>query len=187
MTKTQQTSPLVESSIISGVYTVPLRGHADDRGRFTEVFRKEWFHWVNFDRLQSNHSESRANVLRGLHYHLRQIDYWHVTSGMIRVGLADLRPSSPTYRAVTTLDIGENNRHGLFIPEGVAHGFVALTDVSLIYYVNQYYDGGSDENGVAWNDPDLNVQWGVDQPLLSPRDANNPLLKDIPAHKLPQG
>lgn len=182
---TTASSPIQESTVIAGLYTVPMRPHADDRGRFSEIFRKAWFPWINFEKLQSNHSESAAQVLRGLHYHLRQIDYWYVTRGSIRVGLADLRPSSPTYRAVTTIEMSDQAQLGLFIPEGVAHGFVALTDVSLIYYVNQYYDGGSDENGVLWNDPDLNVGWGVDNPVLSPRDATNPLLRDIAPEKLP--
>ena len=89
------------------------------------------------------------------------------------------------YEGNPVLDIGETNTIGLFIPCGVAHGFYALTDATLMYVVNQYYDGGADENGVAWNDPELGVAWGVDSPILSPRDQHNPLLKDIPADKKP--
>jgi dTDP-4-dehydrorhamnose 3,5-epimerase len=181
----QALMPIQESGVIQGIFTVPIRAHADERGRFREIFRKEWFPWIDFTCLQSNLSESKTNVLRGLHYHLHQIDYWFVTKGMIRVGLADLRPNSPTYRATQTIDIGEDNGIGLFIPIGVAHGFVALTDAALIYYVNQYYNGGRDENGIAWNDPDLNVAWGISDPILSGRDMENPLLRDIPKEKLP--
>jgi len=172
--------------LINGVMLVMVRAFSDDRGRFREAFRREWFPSADFTQLQSNHSESKAGVLRGLHYHLRQVDYWYVPTGTIRVGLADLRPSSPSYRQTATLDVGESASLGVFIPEGVAHGFYALTDASMIYYVNQYYDGGSDENGVIWDDPDLGVVWNVTAPpILSPRDETNLRWRDIAAEKLP--
>lgn len=170
---------------IAGVYVVTLTALGDARGRFMETFRREWFPWVNWDRLQTNRSESAAGVLRGLHYHHRQIDYWHVISGQIRVGLADLRSTSPTFRQSHALDLSADTYLGLFIPEGVAHGFVALTDALLSYTVNNYYDG-SDELGVRWNDPVLNVPWGVTDPVLSQRDQTNPLLADIRPEHLPK-
>lgn len=182
---TTNSSPAQQSTVIDGVYTVSLRAFSDERGRFMETFRREWFPQVSWDKMQSNRSDSAANVLRGLHYHYHQVDYWQVTRGMIRVGLADLRPNSPTFRATQVLEIGDDNLMGVFIPTGVAHGFLALTDTTLIYIVNQYYDGGRDEHGVAWNDPDLNVTWGADAPHLSERDKNNPLLRDIPTDQLP--
>jgi dTDP-4-dehydrorhamnose 3,5-epimerase len=74
----------------------------------------------------------------------------------------------------------------VFVPIGVAHGFFALTDATLMYMVNNYYDGGKDELGVAWNDPQIKLDWGVNAPLLSPRDAQNRLLKDIPLAELPE-
>jgi dTDP-4-dehydrorhamnose 3,5-epimerase len=80
--------------------------------------------------------------------------------------------------------MGQEDMLGLFIPIGVAHGFVALSEATLLYYVDNYYDG-ADEYGVAWNDPDLNLDWSVDSPTISPRDANNPRLRDIPPDKLP--
>jgi dTDP-4-dehydrorhamnose 3,5-epimerase len=177
-------NPVAPLTAITGVYVVTLRAYEDARGRFMETFRREWFPGVNWDRMQTNRSDSRAGVLRGLHYHHRQIDYWIVMQGTIRVGLADLRPSSPTFGAATTLDMGEANMVGLFIPSGVAHGFVALTDATLTYIVNNYYDG-ADEHGVAWDDPDLALAWGVNAPLLSPRDQANPRLRDIPTERLP--
>jgi dTDP-4-dehydrorhamnose 3,5-epimerase len=136
--------------------------------------------------MQSNRSDSKANVLRGLHFHFHQIDYWYVPDGTIRVGMVDLRPSSPTYMATLTMEIGEASNTGVFVPVGVAHGFVALTDATLTYLVNNYYDGGQDERGVAWNDPDINLDWGIENPLLSPRDQQNRFLKDIPPDELPR-
>jgi dTDP-4-dehydrorhamnose 3,5-epimerase len=173
------------STGIRGVDTVPLKVFGDERGRFMEFFRREWFPEVNWDRLQSNRSDSQAGVLRGLHYHQHQIDYWYVMRGTIRVGMVDLRRSSPTYLATETMEIGDNNNTGVFIPVGVAHGFYALTDCTLMYIVNNYYDGGGDEYGVAWNDPDIDLDWGVKRPILSPRDEKNRRLKSIPTQDLP--
>ena len=170
---------------IAGVYTVAIRSFGDERGRFMETFRREWFPGVSWDKMQSNRSDSQAGVLRGLHFHQQQVDYWYVPEGRIRAGLVDLRPSSPTYMQAATLDMGGENNLGLFIPIGVAHGFLALTDCTLIYIVNNYYDGGKDEFGVAWNDPDLNLNWGTDSPILSGRDLQNPRLHDIPPELRP--
>ncbi|MFQ5578447.1 MAG: dTDP-4-dehydrorhamnose 3,5-epimerase family protein [Anaerolineae bacterium] len=174
-----------ESPRIKDVLLVALKPFADDRGRFIETFRKAWFPQRSWDIIQTNRSDSKAGVLRGLHYHHHQVDYWYVPRGVIRVGLCDLRPSSPTYLAHHMIEIGDDNQTGIFIPTGVAHGFVALTDATLTYLVDNYYDG-SDEHGVAWNDPTLNLPWGVKEPVLSPRDLENPFLADIPPGSLPR-
>ena len=179
-------SPAKPFAAIQGVQTVQLQPFGDDRGRFMETFRKEWFPQANWDRLQSNRSDSAAGVLRGLHYHFKQVDYWLAMRGRIRVGLVDLRRSSPTYLAAASLDMGEEALLGLFIPEGVAHGFAALTDCTLMYIVNNYYDGGADEYGIAWNDPQADIDWGIATPALSQRDQNNPLIADIPPAAQPK-
>lgn len=174
-----------ESKLIKDVQIVTLKAFADDRGRFIETFRKAWFPQRTWERIQTNRSDSKAGVLRGLHFHHHQVDYWYVPRGTIRVGLCDLRPSSPTFMATQTLEIGDDNQVGVFIPVGVAHGFFALTDATLTYLVDNYYDG-DDEHGVAWNDPDLGVAWGAENPLLSPRDAQNPRWGNIPTEKRPK-
>lgn len=177
---------IAESTQISGVFIVKLQAFGDDRGRFLETFRTEWFPQREWAIIQSNRSDSKAGVLRGLHYHHHQVDYWYVTKGAIRVGMVDLRPSSATYMATQTIELSAENDTGLFVPIGVAHGFVALTDATLTYIVDNYYNGGRDENGVAWNDPDINLNWGITEPLLSPRDIKNAFLRDIPAENLPK-
>ena len=179
-------SPAQPFAAIQGVMTVPLQAFGDERGRFMETFRKEWFPGVNWDRLQSNRSDSSAGVLRGLHYHFKQVDYWCVTRGRIRVGLVDLRRSSATYLRSAAIDLGGDVLLGLFIPEGVAHGFAAHSDCTLIYVVNNYYDGGADEFGIAWNDPQANIDWGISAPALSNRDRDNPLIADIPPKNQPR-
>lgn len=177
---------LTESSFIHGVINVQLQPYGDERGRFTEFFRKEWFPQRDWIHVQSNRSDSRAAVLRGLHYHFNQVDYWYVVSGRLRVGLADLRRSSPTFRCTETIDLDAGEPHGLFIPVGVAHGFLALTDVTLVYVVDNYYDG-ADEHGLAWNDPEIAVPWRPDSPpTLSGRDQANPSFRSIPLNSLPE-
>lgn len=175
---------IIASAAIHGVKFTRLRAFGDARGRFMETFRKEWFPERDWEIIQTNRSDSIAGVLRGLHYHFKQVDYWYVPKGRVRVGLADLRQGSPTQGASEVVEIGDDNQMGIFVPTGVAHGFYALTNVTLTYLVDNYYDG-ADEMGVAWNDPTLAVPWGVTAPLLSARDETNPAYGDIPAEKMP--
>ncbi|MGB7340723.1 MAG: dTDP-4-dehydrorhamnose 3,5-epimerase [Phototrophicaceae bacterium] len=176
-----------ESELIADVKIVTLGEFEDERGAFSEIFRREWFPEVSWDKLQSNRSKSKTNVLRGLHYHFNQVDYWHVPQGIIRAALLDLRPNSPTFKQTQTINMGGDNNIGLFIPIGVAHGFYAVTDCTLIYYVNNYYDN-SDEFGVQWDDPDFAIDWGNqdDIPLISERDQANPSFANIPSDIMPK-
>jgi len=175
---------ITDSQLIDGVQFAVLRAFGDDRGSFLETFRKEWFPQRNWARVQSNVSYSKVGVLRGLHYHFHQVDYWFCVNGTVQVALADLRPGSPSFRQTETLEIGENNHTGVFIPVGVAHGFLAMTDAVLTYNVDNYYDN-TDEHGVAWNDPELAVDWKQSDPHLSDRDRGNPFLADLPVDLLP--
>ena len=170
---------------INGAQIAQLRAFEDERGRFMETFRKEWFPQRSWEKVQCNRSESKAGVLRGLHYHHHQIDYWHVTKGRLRAALVDIRRDSPTYLNSFVVEMGKRNEIGLYIPVGVAHGFFAITDVMLIYTVDNYFNGGLDERGVAWNDPAFKLDWGTDSPILSERDKNNRLLGNIPEKELP--
>ena len=178
-------SEIRESTRIKDVQIATLKPFADERGRFLETFRKEWFPQRSWNIVQNNRSDSKAKVLRGLHYHFHQVDYWYVAAGKVRAGLCDIRPDSPTFGVAETVEMGEENQVGLFIPVGVAHGFITLTDATLIYIVDNYYNG-ADEFGVAWDDPDVAIPWGVTQPIVSGRDQANPRLKDISAENLPK-
>ncbi len=176
---------IIASAHILDVRTVNFRIFADPRGQFMETFRKEWFPDRTWEVIQSNRSHSIAGVFRGLHYHHHQVDYWQLLEGQIRVALADLRPSSPTYQAIEIIDIDATTPIGLFIPIGVAHGFYAQSAATLLYLVDNYYNG-DDELGIAWNDPTLAIPWGVGNPTLSERDHKNPRLADIPVQQLPR-
>jgi len=166
-----------ESGLIEGVVVVTPDVHGDDRGRFVETYRRSWFS-LGREMVQSNRVDRQAGTVVGLHYHLHQADYWYVTRGRARVGLHDLRVGSPTEGASLTLEIGEHDDRGVFIPPGVAHGFAALTDLTLTYLVDGYYNP-DDELGVAWDDADIGIDWGVGDPILSARDKGNPRRIDL--------
>ena len=155
---------------IEGVVIEPLERFEDERGTFTE-----WARFASFplQLKQANHSRSAAGVLRGLHYHRHQADLWYVVRGRAQVALADLRHPEQIRTHVFVMD-GDAPTFA-YIPPGIAHGFLALTDVDLIYLVSEEFDG-SDEHGIAWNDPQLAIPWENETPILSDRDkANEPL------------
>jgi dTDP-4-dehydrorhamnose 3,5-epimerase len=162
---------------IAGVQYFSLASHSDDRGVFTENYRREWLQGAQ-EMVQGNLSRSSRNVLRGLHFHRKQADYWCLIEGAAFVGLYDLRDGSPTqgHKAEISLAV-EGEYHGLYIPKGIAHGFYAETDLLLQYLVDQYFTG-EDEFGVAWDDPELGITWPARDPILSPRDRGNPALRD---------
>jgi len=172
-----------ESSVIAGVVVVAPELHGDERGRFVETYRRSWFP-AGSEMVQGNSSDKQAGAVVGLHYHLDQADYWYVPRGRARVVLHDLREGSPTEGGTLTLDIGDGDERGVFIPPGVAHGFAALTDLTLTYLVDRYYDP-EDELGVAWDDPAIGVDWGVAEPVLSARDRDNPARDDLPPGRRP--
>ncbi|HEX8099846.1 MAG TPA: dTDP-4-dehydrorhamnose 3,5-epimerase family protein [Actinomycetota bacterium] len=155
-----------------------LEPHADERGSVTEVFRRSW---LPMDReiLQANLSLSRPGVLRGLHFHREQSDYWCLLRGAAFVGLYDLRTRSPSEGVKAGVRLSsETASRGVYIPPGVAHGFYAETDLELVYFVDAYYSG-SDEFGVAWDDPRIGIDWPTQEPILSERDRSNPRLDEL--------
>jgi len=136
--------------------------------------------------IQANLSSSAAGVLRGLHYHRRQLDYWIVLSGRAFVALVDVRPVADGRgpAAVETRELAPDD--WVVIPTGVAHGFLALEPLELLYLVTNEYDG-DDELGFAWDDPAVGVPWPVvpgtpdGRPILSDRDQSNPTLAELVA------
>lgn len=176
---------LEESPVIAGVVVVTPDSHGDERGRFVETYRREWFPGGK-EMVQANRSDKQAGAVVGLRYHRRQADYWYVPRGRARVVLHDLRQGSPTEGATLTLEIGDHNEQGVYIPPGVAHGFAALTDLTITYLVDGYYNP-ADELGVAWDDPDIGAAWGVTDPVLSRRDQSNPRRAEIPPEMRPIG
>lgn len=168
---------VAEAPEIAGVYIVDPAIHGDERGFFVETYRREWFPQGR-EMIQGNRGDRQRGAIVGLHYHLHQADYWYVPFGTARVVLHDLRSSSPTDGATLEVDLGRrpdgsHDHRGIFIPPGVAHGFGALSDMTITYLVDGYYNP-ADELGVAWDDPDIGADWGIVEPTLSGRDRQNP-------------
>ena len=172
-----------ESSTIADVWLVQPEVHGDQRGLFIETYRREWFP-KGREMLQGNRANRQRGALVGLHYHLHQADYWYVPFGHARVVLHDLRAGGPTDGATVSLDLTGDNHTGVFIPPGVAHGFAAMTDLVITYLVDGYYNP-ADELGVAWDDPAVEADWGVADPILSARDQANPRRAELPDGRRP--
>ncbi len=171
-----------ESEVISGVFVVDPATFGDERGVFVETYRREWIP-NGREMIQGNRADRQAGCIVGLHYHLHQADYWYVPNGSARVVLHDLRDGSPTDGATLELDLGARSdgsfsHRGVLIPPGVAHGFASLSDMTITYLVDSYYNT-ADELGVAWDDPDIGADWGLADPILSDRDRKNPRRADI--------
>src|SRR4029453_8153730 len=177
---------VVESTEIPGVWLIRPEIHTDERGRFLETYRSSWLPFsaplvqVNRSeskatvllglpfpspRAQGNRTESKAKVLPGHHHHRRQADLWFVQQGKVTTVLVDTRIGSPTEGKHTTIQQGGGEELAVYIPEGVAHGFYAHDDVIMTYLVTGEYDG-TDELGIAWNDPDLGISWPEEEPVL---------------------
>jgi dTDP-4-dehydrorhamnose 3,5-epimerase len=171
------------SVMIDGVAVVDLEVHADARGSFVEFYRGSWLP-TDSAPLQGNVSRSIAGTLRAMHFHRLQWDYWFVLDGEAFVALVDLRSGSPTERAIRIEHLSGATPRGLFIPPGVAHGFLAETDLVLEYLVDRYFDG-ADELGIAWNDPALGIDWPVSDPILSDRDRHNSSLAEALTEPIP--
>ena len=176
-------------SALPGVRYGAVARHADARGSFRELWRADDVavvaHGGPF--VQANLSTSAARVLRGLHLHRRQLDYWVVSAGRAFVALADVRPllgGAAVSAPVETRELGPDD--WVVIPAGVAHGFLAIEPLELLYLVTNPYDG-SDELGFAWDDPAVGVPWPTitgspgGRPMLSERDTANPPLAELVA------
>jgi dTDP-4-dehydrorhamnose 3,5-epimerase len=154
-----------------------LEAHRDARGALTEAYRRTWVPGGREIR-QANVSWSAAGVLRGLHWHRRQADYWCILSGIALVSLVDLRPGSPTRGTAFQRRIDARTELlGIAIPPRIAHGFCAEADVTLLYLVDEHFTG-EDEFGLAWDDPDLALEWPIAEPRLSERDRSNRTLAE---------
>jgi len=179
---------ITESPAIAGVFHVRPQVHGDARGVFVETFRREWVPGAR-EMIQANRADRAAGSVVGLHYHLHQADYWYVPNGRARVVLHDLRVGSTTEGATECFDLGvgadgTTEHPCVFIPPGVAHGFASLTDMTITYLVDGYYNA-ADELGVAWDDPEIAGDWGVTDPVLSARDQANPKRVAIPERVRP--
>ena len=169
---------------LEGVYIVEPRVFGDKRGFFMESWSKRAFEAAGlfYDFVQDNHSSSDVKgTLRGIHFQKgekAQAKLVRCVRGAVLDVAVDLRPQSSTYKRWVAVELSEENKRQLLIPRGFGHGFVTLTDhVEFLYKADNPYAPEAD-GGIRWNDPELNVDWGVTDPVLSDKDKNAPFLKD---------
>ena len=158
--------------------------YKDQRGEFLEAYRERRFKELGLDTefVQDNISRSEKGVIRGLHYQLppaSQVKLVMVVHGKILDVAVDLRPHSETYGKHYSTVLSSENRYMLLIPTGFAHGFSVLTEDAAVYYkCNDYYNSEL-ERGIRWDDPELNIDWKVENPVLSKKDKHLPLLSEM--------
>ena len=173
---------------ISDVIIVEPKVFGDHRGFFMESWSKRAFEEAGlyYDFVQDNHSSSTVKgTLRGIHFQRgekAQAKLVRCCRGSVLDVAVDLRPQSPTYKQYVGVELSEENKKMLLIPRGFGHAFVTLTDeVEFLYKADNFYAPEAD-GGIRWNDPELNIDWGVDWgeggPILSAKDAYSPFLKD---------
>ena len=164
---------IIRAGRFSDVYLLTPSMYSDERGFFMESFRASWLENIapGVQFVQDNHSFSHAGVLRGLHYQLQQPQgkLVRVMRGRILDVVVDMRLSSPTFGQWEGFELSADNRHQLWIPPGYAHGFYTLEDADCLYRCTHYYHAAS-ERVLRWNDPQLAIQWPVEQPLVSAKD-----------------
>ncbi|MCL4132514.1 UNVERIFIED_CONTAM: hypothetical protein GTU68_017822, partial [Idotea baltica] len=163
---------------------------ADSRGCLSELFREEWITDAGIDVsfVQDNYSRSAENVVRGLHYQLRQpqAKLLTVTRGAILDVGVDLRKGSSTFAQWFSVELSEENGQILYLPVGFAHGFSVIKGPADVQYKCSDIYVPDDQFGLRWDDPKLNIDWGLSSPVVSERDAALPLLSDIAENSLPE-
>jgi dTDP-4-dehydrorhamnose 3,5-epimerase len=171
------------ATAIVGVRRASLGVHADSRGSFSEAWRETWMPELaprrdQITMRQANLSRSLPRVLRGMHVHERQCDLWIVIDGKPFIAIVDIRAVIKGEGPVQVETVTAVPGDAFFLPEGVAHGFYAPDETTLLYLVTNEYDG-RDEHGFAWNDPAIGIPWPDAAPIVSDRDAAAPPLADL--------
>ena len=179
----------IETSL-PGVCELRPKVFRDARGFFMETYHRAKFAELGITDtfVQDNHAASSQGTLRGLHYQLHrpQAKLCRVVEGEALDVAVDIRLGSPHFGKWTSVLLSAEDQNQIYVPAGFAHGFLALTKtVQFLYKCSDFYDP-ADEHGVLWNDPALNISWGIDAPLLSEKDSRYPKLADVPPAFLPR-
>ncbi len=181
----------IYKSKINGVLKIKYTKFKDKRGYFYEIYNKKKYQFskslTNF--VQSNISFSKKNVLRGLHFQYKnsQSQLVSIISGKIYDVVVDLRIRSKTFMKYDSFTLSENSNSQIFMPPGIAHGFVVLSENAIVNYeVNKSYDK-MNECGLIWNDKTLNIKWPIEKPIISKRDSKYKNFEDLlKENKLPK-
>ncbi len=168
---------------IEGLIEIYPKIFGDARGHFFESYRQDLFaqNGIPFQFVQDNQSFSTAGVLRGLHFQnppFAQGKLVRVITGKVIDIAVDIRPGSPTFGKYEKFVLDATLQNMVYIPEGFAHGFAALEDSVFAYKCTNNYNKAS-EGGIIWNDPDLNIDWGIESPNVSEKDLELPTFKNL--------
>ncbi|GAA0727108.1 dTDP-4-dehydrorhamnose 3,5-epimerase [Clostridium malenominatum] len=167
---------------LEDVYIIEPKVFGDERGWFMETYSKIKTPEIECEFVQDNHSYSKEKgTLRGIHFQngeYAQAKLVRCVKGSVLDVAVDLRKGSPTYKQWVAVELSADNKRQLFIPRGFGHGFLTLTDdVEFVYKADNYYNYERDRS-ILWCDPDINVDWNVENPIVSEKDGKAPLLKD---------
>ena len=174
-----------EKTILEGVVIIEPDVFSDDRGFFIETFQEERYQHIlgaDVHFVQDNLSSSQKGVLRGLHYQappFGQAKLVQVVKGRVLDVAVDIRFGSPTFGQFVMVELSGENHKQFFIPEGFAHGFIALENDTLFQYKCTNVYSKAHERGIIWNDKAIGIEWGIKHPLVSGKDNEHPLLKNI--------
>jgi len=179
----------VKETILPGVLIVEPDVFADERGFFLETWSTTRYEQAGIPGpfVQDNVSLSGKGILRGLHFQHPQSQgkLVQILSGEVVDVAVDVRAGSPTFGQWISEVLSGTNHRQMYIPPGLAHGYCVTSETALFSYKCTDFYNPATESGIIWNDPDLGIDWHVDEPLLSPKDAGYPRLKDISRDKLP--
>ena len=172
---------IFEKQDLDGIYIIKPELFKDERGYFFESFRQsEFYKKLNQNFVQENEAFSKnRNIIRGLHYQLNnaQGKLIYVVYGAIKDIVVDVRIGSPNFGKSYTVKLSSKNHKMLYVPEGFAHGYLVLKKNTIVHYKCTNYYNRKSECGIRWNDPDLNIDWGISDPILSEKDKHLPYLK----------
>ena len=173
----------VTETKLKGVYIIEPRVFGDARGWFMETYSKIKTPEIEADFVQDNHSFSALKgTLRGIHFQnppMAQAKLLRCSRGAIMDFAVDLRPCSSTFKQWVGVELSAENNKQLFVPRGFGHGFITLADNSEIMYKADNYYSPEHDAGILWSDPEIGIDWGTEQPILSEKDKTLPLLKGI--------
>jgi dTDP-4-dehydrorhamnose 3,5-epimerase len=176
-------------SSLAGILIIEPSVFKDERGFFMETYQQRRYTEAGIESIfvQDNLSRSVRGTLRGLHYQVKQAQakLIQVVEGSIFDVAVDIRRGSPYFGQWEGVDLSDENRRQLFLPDGFAHGFCVLSESAYVLYKCTDFYAAEDEGGILWADPDLAIKWPISEPLLSEKDSQLPCLADIPPERLP--